>query len=96
MLEVLIHHCVCPRPHSGADPESEKGNGCVYEAQEFLFGHGLLRADQHPMDGKCLATPKGHAHLSQILSLPPPVARWIGHDGKAIPTPDTPTQEGGQ
>lgn len=76
-LRILLHCYVSP-----PDVPYSHG-GCSNDYQRELIQEGLLLFE-HMGDAIPVVTPRGKAHIQQLLSLPLPQQAWVGADGAVI------------
>ena len=76
-LRILLHCYVSP-------PDVPYSHGIVIaEYQSHLIEMDLLQY-KHPDHIIPTVTPRGKAHIQQLLSLPLPQQAWVGADGAVI------------
>jgi hypothetical protein len=74
-IEILIHYHVSPAPHPRIDALA------VNEATRRMVDNGLIEQRE---DEGYHTTDRGRAHISQLCTLPWPVAVWADRDGLTI------------
>ena len=81
-LEILLHHYVSPAPWEGPD------NDTVSQYHRDLIKWGLIELDnndQSPPDpDNYRVTPRGAAHLHQVLNLDLPTPAWVNSEKEVI------------
>lgn len=77
-LKLLLHAYTSPDKYEPATNTSSR-------SQDDLKVWGLIYSPSDKEPPTC--TEKGIVHIQQILNLPFPIQKWIGADGKEIPTP---------